>query len=61
MSHPLRTILERFGLVRSEGQRVERYREADRLAREGKEAAEAARRQRLSIEVRSYRQGGGHE
>lgn len=53
--HPFRAILERFGLVRTEGQQVERYRAADEVVEVGKRAAAEARRRRLSAETRSYR------
>lgn len=56
MSHPIRSLLERMGLVRTEGERAHRYEETDRViedaTNEANEAKEARRRrQRLQIEV----------
>lgn len=55
--HPLRRLFEKFGLVRTEAEQVERFKEADEAADEGLKVAREAKRRReaLTLELQSYR------
>lgn len=56
MSHPFRSLLERLGLVRSEGEQTHRYEETDRVIEDAMSEAEESRRRRrrLQIEVDAH-------
>ena len=59
MSHPVRALFERMGLVRKPGEAEERYAEADKVVEDSQKAAREARarRRRLAEEANSYRGG----
>lgn len=58
--HPLRSLFEKLGIVRTADQEKQKFAEADKVAAEGlglaKEIRESRlRRERLALEVQSHR------